>query len=125
VTREEANRLGEFIKAERLKAGLSLRQLAEPSDISFSALRKIEEGTVEQPSPGVLQRLSRNLGCDYEDLASMAGYSLPEGMPNLPVYLRTKYDDLTSDEIKQMEAFLGYLRQRRSGTGEQDGNASR
>ncbi len=124
MTQDEANRLGEFIKAERLKAGLSLRQLAEPSGMSYSTLYKIEEGKIEAPSSQSLQRLARHLGCDYEDLAWMAGFVPTESMPDLPVYLRNKYDDLSADEIKEMETFLGYLRQKRKHGEGRDGNSS-
>jgi len=110
-------RLGEFIQQRRLQAGLSLRRLGELSGMSAAYLLKTERGDIKQPSPHHLQRLASQLGCEYEDLAALAGYSLPQGLPTLPVYLRTKYDDLSDEELRQVVSFVDFLRQGHSTEG--------
>lgn len=112
MTQEEATQLGAFIRARREAAHLSLRALADKARLSAANLAKIEVGDVRQPSAEFLQRIARHLGCDYEDLAALAGYSLPEGLPNLPVYLRTKYGELSPSEIAQVDGYVRYLRDR-------------
>lgn len=114
MTQDQARQLGEFIRTTRLRAGIGLRELAAQSGISAANLHKIEVGLIKEPSPHSLQRIARQLGCDYEDLAMLAGYSLPTGLPTLPVYLRTKYDDLDPDQIRQVDDYVRFLRQQPS-----------
>lgn len=121
MTHEQASRLGEFIRTTRLRAGIGLRELARLSDISPANLSKIEAGTIGEPSPRSLQRMARALGADYEDLAMLAGYSLPEGLPTLPVYLRTRYEDLSPEEIRQVDDYVRFLRHQH---GQQQGDSS-
>lgn len=128
MTQEQATKLGAFVRAQRLQSGIGLRELARLSGISPANLHKIEAGSIKEPSPQSLQRLARHLGCDYEDLAMLAGYSLPEGLPNLPVYLRTKYDGLSGEEIRQVEGYVRFLQQQHEHDGQEgggDGNTPR
>jgi len=117
VTNEQAVRLGEFIHEKRVQSGLSLRRLGDRCGMSAANLLKTERGFIQKPSPHTLQRLAQHLGCEYEDLAMLAGYSLPEGLPTLPVYLRTKYDDLSDEERRQVVSFVDFLRQGHSAEG--------
>ena len=55
----------------------------------------------------------------------LAGYSLPEGLPTLPVYLRTKYDELSSEEIRQVEGYVRFLQQQHEDEGDKDGQPAR
>jgi HTH-type transcriptional regulator, competence development regulator len=125
VTQDEANRLGEYIRDQRQRAGMTLRDLATLAEVDLANLHRIETGKVKEPSPRSLQRLSRHLDCDYEDLAAMAGYSLPEGLPELQVYLRTKYDDLSSEEIRNVEQYVRFLHQQHDDQGVGGGDSSR
>ena len=63
------DRLRELRRAARL----SQRALAEQVDVDFTYLSKIENGRVEPPSEGVLQRIAKelagNLGKDETELA--------------------------------------------------------
>jgi len=125
VTQDEANRLGEYIRDLRKRAEMTLRDLADLAQIDLANLHRIETGKVREPSPRSLQRLSRHLDCDYEDLAAMAGYSLPEGLPELPVYLRTKYDDLSDEEIRNVEQFVRFLHRQHGDEGESHDDPAR
>jgi transcriptional regulator with XRE-family HTH domain len=108
-----------------MKAGLGLRELAGKCQVSPANLHKIEAGTIKEPSPHSLQRIAQHLGCDYEDLAAMAGYSLPEGLPGLEVYLRTKYEELSTEEIRQVEQYVRFVRQGHTQEGIDDGQPAR
>jgi HTH-type transcriptional regulator, competence development regulator len=53
------------VRADRENAGLTVRQLAEQSQISFSYITKIETGHVGSGiSPEIVSALAKALGCD-------------------------------------------------------------
>ena len=124
MTQDEANRLGEYIRDLRQKAGMTLRDLAALAEIDLANLHRIETGKIKEPSPRSLQRLSRHLDCDYEDLVAVAGYTPPELLPELGAYLRAKYSDYSDDEIRIAEEYLRFLQQHHD-KGVDDGDSSR
>jgi transcriptional regulator with XRE-family HTH domain len=64
--------IGEFIRAQRRLARLSLRQLAELAKVSNAYLSQIERG-VYKPSAKVLKSLSEALHVSAETLYARAG----------------------------------------------------
>lgn len=70
--REPWNSLGEFIKAQRELANLSLRQLAEMANISNPYLGQIERG-VYKPSADVLKNIANALRISAEAMYAQAG----------------------------------------------------
>jgi transcriptional regulator with XRE-family HTH domain len=64
--------LGKFIRSQRLLANLSLRDLAERTNISNPYLSQIERG-LHEPSVRVLRSLSRALNLSAETLLVQAG----------------------------------------------------
>ena len=64
--------LGEFIKAQRELANLSLRQLADMSDISNPYLGQIERG-MYKPSADVLKNIASALRISAEAMYAQAG----------------------------------------------------
>jgi len=69
-TRREA--LGAFIRQQRMRAGLSLRQLAELTSLSNPYLSQVERG-LHQPSVRVLKAISEALNLSAETLLAEAG----------------------------------------------------
>lgn len=67
-----AGGIGEFIRAQRRLAQLSLRQLAELAKVSNAYLSQIERG-VYKPSAKVLKALSEALHVSAETLYARAG----------------------------------------------------
>jgi transcriptional regulator with XRE-family HTH domain len=107
------NELGQMIRSHRTAAGLSMSDLAKQSGVDRSTIYRIETGEFAEPSPQRLQRIAAVLGTDVEDYFGLAGYFTTHGMPNLGVYLRTKYD--ASPEIaSDVENYFHYLRQQGS-----------
>lgn len=53
---------GSMVRAQRLAAGLSLRQLAARASVSRSYLSDLERGQVAAPSQAVVGRISEALG---------------------------------------------------------------
>jgi len=64
--------LGAFIREQRKKANLSLRQLAELTSLSNPYLSQVERG-LHQPSVRVLKALSDALNVSAETLMAQAG----------------------------------------------------
>ena len=69
--------LGKILKQQRVAQSLTLRELAEKSDVSASHLGRIERGD-RFPSAHVLKRLARPLGFEEEELLTLAGYLSPQ-----------------------------------------------
>jgi transcriptional regulator with XRE-family HTH domain len=64
--------LGALIRAQRVSAGLSLRDLAERAQVSNAYLSQIERG-LHEPSISVLRAIARALGVPLETLLAQAG----------------------------------------------------
>src|SRR3954467_10312076 len=70
--RAQLEALGEFIRSQRKLAPLSLRDLAERTDVSNPYLSQIERG-LHEPSVRVLKSIARALNVSAETLLSQAG----------------------------------------------------
>ena len=85
--------LGAFIREQRKRANLSLRQLAELTSLSNPYLSQVERG-LHQPSVRVLKALSGALNVSAETLMAQAGLidaiagdataATDNGAPNVP-----------------------------------------
>jgi transcriptional regulator with XRE-family HTH domain len=103
-----ANDLGEFIRAQRRLARLSLRQLAELSEVSNAYLSQVERG-LYQPSAHVLKNIAAALHLSAESLYAQAGLLDPEAAPpRSSVEEAIQLDERLSEEQKQ--ALIGVYR---------------
>lgn len=102
--------LATTIRDAREEAGLSIRRLAERVGIHHAGLARIEQGE-QRPTLKTVQTIASALELDEADLAALAGYRLPSGLPSLPVYLRTKYR-LSNETAAQLEADVQRLAER-------------
>jgi transcriptional regulator with XRE-family HTH domain len=75
-TREEKMTLGDKLKAERDKAGMSQEALARKSDLSVSAVRDYEQGKKE-PSLRNAVKIADALGVSVEVFADSVRGELP------------------------------------------------
>lgn len=67
-----AGALGDYLREQRRQAQMSLRQLAEVSEVSNPYLSQIERG-VRRPSAEVLQQIAKALRISAESLYVRAG----------------------------------------------------
>src|SRR4051812_36786567 len=84
--RAQLEALGEFIRSQRKLAHLSLRDLAERTDVSNPYLSQIERG-LHEPSVRVLKSIARALNVSAETLLAQAGLLNDEeagGAPSAP-----------------------------------------
>jgi transcriptional regulator with XRE-family HTH domain len=83
VRSEEAGKawletLGALIRAQRVTAGLTLRELSERTKVSNAYLSQIERG-LHEPSISVLGAIAAALGVTLEALLARTGLLAPEG----------------------------------------------
>src|SRR5437763_9299616 len=69
---DQVRSLGDFIRSQRKLAHLSLRDLAERTDVSNPYLSQIERG-LHEPSVRVLRSIARALNVSAETLLAQAG----------------------------------------------------
>ena len=74
---------GEFVRAQRQLAQVSLRNLAKMSGVSDSYLSQIERGNY-RPSPQVVKALAQAFGLKPEQLYTMLGFMDEEGSNSIP-----------------------------------------
>jgi transcriptional regulator with XRE-family HTH domain len=72
AARRQLEMLGEFIKAQRKQAELSLREMAERTNVSNPYLSQIERG-LHEPSVRVLKAIAKALNVSAETLLVQAG----------------------------------------------------
>jgi len=106
MSKQQAKKLGDFIRTEREAAGRSLSQLAEAVGVQKSTILRMEHGAIESPSPLTLQQIAEVLGADFEDLFALAGYGTPDGLPAAGPYLRRKYGAMPEEALAEAEAFF-------------------
>jgi transcriptional regulator with XRE-family HTH domain len=115
LTRFQLQRLGEFIREQRKNAELSLRELAERTNVSNPYLSQIERG-LHEPSVRVLKAIAKALNVSAETLLVQAG--LLEGVePSSeqapPTPARTTEESIATDDRltdEQRSALLAVYR---------------
>ena len=100
MTDSAAQRLGEFLRAQRQLAGLSLRQLAELARVSNPYLSQVERG-LHEPSLRVLTSLAHALGIPPQHLFAQAGVAGEHAGSASDVESAINADALLTDEEKR------------------------
>lgn len=82
------NNSGSMLRDKRLEKGMSLRYLAQLSDVSHTEISKIEKGERENPNRNVLIKLANALDIDTNKFLSAFGYISDEliDMPTVNKY---------------------------------------
>ncbi|PZQ85730.1 MAG: XRE family transcriptional regulator [Ancylobacter novellus] len=109
--------LGARVKGLRSRAGLTIKQVADRSGISPSAISKIENNLLSPTYDNII-RLAQGLGVDISELFSTAGKQAPHGRRSLTRagqgdHIRTRTysfemlcSDLTAKRMQPMKARL-------------------
>jgi|ERR1041384_2103086 transcriptional regulator with XRE-family HTH domain len=111
--------LGEFIRAQRRLADLSLRQLSQIAKVSNPYLSQVERG-IHKPSAEVLKSIADGLQISAESLFNKVGLLDSSASSNAPDVERAiKLDGRLSSEqksalIKVYRSFVGAPKARRS-----------
>lgn len=95
--------IGDFLKKQREKNGLSLKDVQKKTGISNSILSRIENDKKQSgASPIVLRSLSKLYGCSLIELFIMADYLDDEALSSYEQVFRNS-DLLTDDERKNIQ----------------------
>jgi transcriptional regulator with XRE-family HTH domain len=108
--KDNLQRLGEFIKAQRQINQLSQRELARLSDLSDTYMSQIERG-LHEPSIRVLRALAESLGIQPNQLINYAAGLPVDGVDERPA-VRVE-DAIRADSrfsAAQKRALLGVVR---------------
>ena len=108
--------LGNYVKMIRTGKDFSMRKLSEMSGISHTEIKRIEDGTRKQPSPQVLRAIAAALNTPYEDLMAAAGYidEIEKQEDATAVAGIDGADDLTPDEIADVNKYIAFLKSQRN-----------
>ena len=113
--------LGKQLQRGRDRRGASLQAVAIPAKISGAYLHKLEQGSVQTPSPRVLRRLATELDESYLRLMVLAGYlddDLLSPRPESHIHAQPSADDaLRPAERRAVEAFVELLIAKRDNDG--------
>jgi transcriptional regulator with XRE-family HTH domain len=92
--------VGEFIKAQREVARMSVRRLAEVAGVSNPYLSQIERG-LRKPSADILQQIAKALQISAESLYERAGFLTPNDQPRVGVREAIAADQHLTAEQRQ------------------------
>ncbi|HUS15127.1 MAG TPA: helix-turn-helix transcriptional regulator [Chloroflexia bacterium] len=105
---------GERLRALRKARNLTQVALGEASGLTRSHISRLEAGDIRLPSRERLLQLAAALGTTADDLLAAAGYrhEVPrDDLPDLPVYLRLKYDMEDPRTVAAIDAILERMRE--------------
>lgn len=109
MNREQAKRLGQWLKQRRQEAGISAVQLAKMVGTTDGTILRIEQGAFAAPDPHKLSRIAQALGLNLADVYAMAEYAVPDDLPSFQPYLRRKYGDMPSAAVKDLDRAFGEI----------------
>ena len=103
--------LGEFIRLQRTLGHMSLRQLADMTDVSNAYLSQVERG-LYQPSAQVLKSIADALNLSVETLYARAGLLDDSAATQPTVEEAIRLDDHLTAEQKDtlIRVYRGFLR---------------
>ena len=106
----QMNALGEFIRAQRQLANLSLREMASMTSVSNAYLSQVERG-LHQPSLKVLHSIAAALQLSTEQLLAQAGWaSRSPARPRPAAAPRRPSAPTPASRPEQRAALLGVYR---------------
>ena len=91
MTPQSSPSLGGILRAARLEAGLSVRQVARIAGLTHGYLTKLENDQIDNPAAVYLQRLAEALELDASDLLVFIGIEAASTLPSPRVYFRRKF----------------------------------
>jgi transcriptional regulator with XRE-family HTH domain len=109
MTPEQAKALGQQLKSRREELSLSTHRLAELAEIDQATVSRLEAGIITAPRPDKLSRLAKVLGLSGADIFALADYTVPQDLPTLKPYLRSKYRDIPAEDVEKIEAYAARL----------------
>ncbi len=100
---KQAKALGELLRSARKELELSTRQVSTAAGVNQATVVRLESGQNLNPDPAKLQTLATTLKLNLADVLSMAGYPIPTDLPSPGPYLRTKFRNLPTEAVDQLQ----------------------
>jgi transcriptional regulator with XRE-family HTH domain len=113
---EDAKRFGEILRKRREALGLSVRQVADLSQVLHSTVLRIEGGEFAAPRPDKLARLAAALQLSPAELFAQAGYFSPDDLPDFTTYLAVKHPNLPASDAAELQQRYEEVLARSEGT---------
>jgi transcriptional regulator with XRE-family HTH domain len=108
-----SGKLAKVLKASRLTASLSLRDVEKETGISNAYLSQLENGRTRSPSPHVLSKLARVYRVAYSELMEAAGYPAAHDLGSLDIRVAMLAGGLDLREQREVASFIETLIARR------------
>jgi len=93
--------VGEYIRAQRELANISLRKMSEQSGISSNVLKEIENG-LRNPSGALLQSIARGLRLSAETLYLQAGVLDPKDVDEADAVRELRRDPQLTERQREI-----------------------
>ena len=97
---DHTNVLGDYLRAARTRAGLSVRELERLTGVANGYLTKLETGFKANPSAEVLIKLADALELDTSELLAFIGVKPSSVLPPADIYFRKRYG-MTEEQARQ------------------------
>lgn len=106
-SKQNIKKLGHIIKEKREEEGLSIRGLGRESGLQGTTIMRLEKGEKTSPSPIVLGRLAGTLSISLAELYTLAGYPVPDNLPDVPGYVCGLYgEDVSEKALDEVTEFF-------------------
>jgi transcriptional regulator with XRE-family HTH domain len=109
MTQSQADELGDLISRARLKAGLSIRQLARNVGAHHSWIGYLEQGRYLDPAPQHLAKIAQVLSIPVDRIERLTAGALQAGLPEPRVYFRAKMS-MTPEETERIMRYIDRMR---------------
>ena len=103
MTPEQTKQLSELLTSKRVAAGLSAAEVARRAGVDVGTVSRIERGQIASPTAKTLLAMGKVLGISASELFAIAPCATPQELPTIRPYLRTKYQELPPEAIKEIE----------------------
>ena len=100
--------LGDFLKREREKKGLSMNDVYIHTGITDSRISKLENNSYSEPSPIMLKKLAECYSISLVDLFIRAGYLTFESLNVCPQIFHG-IDKLTDEDRKHIQGQIDFI----------------
>lgn len=107
--------LGAYLREQRQRKGLSIRQLAERARVDHAYLVRLEGGKQAKPSADILQRIADALDLDFNGMLPFIGVRPDSALPPVRTYFRRKLG-VNADEAEVLAQLIEKYRENEYGT---------
>lgn len=105
--------VGELLRGSRIEAGLSTHDVAKIAGVNQATIVRLEDGSIRVPRTDTLAKVAAALQLNVATVFIVAGLTPHDALPAMGPYLRTKYRDLSTDDITAIERYATRLAKKR------------